>query len=46
MATIRSLRIGNENIKSINELEEFVNNNYLQQIQDKIQAIQDKRRHI
>lgn len=44
MATIRSLRIGNENIKSINELEEFVNNNYLQQIQDKIQAIQDKRR--
>lgn len=46
MATIRSLRIGNENIKSINELEEFVNNNYLQQIQDKIQQIRDKKRLI
>lgn len=44
MATIRSLRIGNENIKSINELEEYINSNYLQQIQNRIQQIKDKKR--
>ena len=44
MARIRQDRIGNENIKSINELEEYINTNYLQQIQTRIEEIKNKRR--
>lgn len=46
MATIRSSRIGQENIKSIKDIEEYINSQYLQQIQNRIEEIKNKRRII
>lgn len=43
MAIIREDRINNENIFSIDNIEEYINTNYLQVIQDKIEDLNQKR---
>lgn len=46
MAITRSDRINNENISSINQLEEYISNQYLQVIQDRIEALKIKKQQI
>jgi hypothetical protein len=46
MAIIRQDRINNESISSINDLEEYINTNYLQAIQDKIEDLKVKKQLI
>lgn len=43
MAIVRQDRINNENISSINSIEEYISTNYLQVIQNRIQELQQKR---
>ena len=46
MTTIRQYRIGNENITSIKDVEEYINANYLQVISDRINAIKAKKKEV
>lgn len=46
MAIIRQDRINNENINSINDIEEYINTNYLQLIQDRIEALKLKKQEL
>lgn len=46
MAIIRQDRINNENINSINLIEEYISNQYLQLIQDRIEALKIKKQQI
>jgi hypothetical protein len=43
MAIIRQDRINNENISSINDLEEYISTEYLQVIQDRIESLKVKK---
>ena len=46
MAIIRSDRINNENISSINDLEEYISAQYLQVIQNRIETLKVKKQQI
>jgi hypothetical protein len=46
MAIIRQDRINNENISSINDLEEYISTEYLQVIQDRIESLKVKKQQI
>ena len=46
MAIIREDRVNKENINSINNIEEYINTNYLQIIENKIKDLELKRQQI